>query len=83
MKIAIQGIGGSFHHEAVQRLFPDQEIDLVMCDSFDAVTQSIKNNKSDYGVLAIENSIAGSILPNYNLIEAGGFKIIDEVFLNI
>ncbi len=83
MKIAIQGIEGSFHDEAVQRLFPMEEIELIKCDSFDAVTQSIKHNKAELGVLAIENSIAGSILPNYNLIEAGGFEIYDEVFLNI
>ncbi|MBX2829370.1 MAG: prephenate dehydratase [Flavobacteriaceae bacterium] len=83
MKIAIQGIEGSFHDEAVQKLFPNQEIELLKCDSFDAVTQSVKNGKAKLGVLAIENSIAGSILPNYNLIEAGGFEIYDEVFLNI
>ncbi|MBL4662644.1 MAG: prephenate dehydratase [Flavobacteriaceae bacterium] len=83
MKIAIQGIEGSFHDEAVQKLFPKKDVDLVMCDSFDAVTQSVKNNKADFGVIAIENTIAGSILPNYNLIEAGDFEIFDEVFLNI
>lgn len=83
MKIAIQGIEGSFHDEAVQKLFPGQSVELVKCDSFDAVTQSVKNQKADYGVIAIENSIAGSILPNYNLVEAGGFEILDEVFLNI
>ena len=83
MKIAIQGIEGSFHHEAVQKLFPDQKIDLVMCDSFDAVTQNVKNNKADFGVLAIENTITGSLLPNYNLVEKGDFEILDEVFLNI
>ncbi len=83
MKIAIQGIEGSFHDEAVQKLFPQQEVDLVMCDSFDAVTQSVKNDKAEFGVIAIENTIAGSILPNYNLVEGGGFEIFDEVFLNI
>ncbi len=83
MKIAIQGIEGSFHDEAVQALFPNQEVELVACDSFDAVTQSVKNEKADFGVLAIENTIAGSILPNYNLVEAGDFEIFDEVFLNI
>ncbi|GAB5399107.1 MAG: prephenate dehydratase [Aureisphaera sp.] len=83
MKIAIQGIEGSFHDEAVQKLFPNEEVELVKCDSFDAVTQSVKHSKAQLGVLAIENSIAGSILPNYNLIEAGGFEIYDEVFLNI
>lgn len=83
MKIGIQGIEGSFHHEAVQKLFPNQKIDLVMCDSFDAVTQNVKNNKADFGVLAIENTITGSLLPNYNLVEKGDFEILDEVFLNI
>ena len=73
MKIAIQGIEGSFHDEAVQKLFPNNEIELVKCDSFDAVTQSVKNEKSDFGVIAIENTIAGSILPNYNLVETGRF----------
>ena len=75
MKIAIQGIEGSFHDEAVQRLFPNEEIELVKCESFDGVTQNVKKGKADYGVLAIENSIAGSILPNYNLVEAGDFEI--------
>ncbi|MEL6810216.1 MAG: prephenate dehydratase domain-containing protein [Bacteroidota bacterium] len=83
MKIAIQGIEGSFHDEAVQKLFPNQEVELVKCDSFDAVTQNVKNEKADFGVMAIENTIAGSILPNYNLVEAGDFEIFDEVFLNI
>ena len=83
MKIAIQGIEGSFHDEAVKKLFPNEHIELVKCDSFDAVSQNVKHGKASLGVLAIENSIAGSILPNYNLIEAGGFEIYDEVFLNI
>ena len=83
MKIAIQGIEGSFHDEAVQKLFPKKEVELVKCDSFDAVTQSVKKGHAEFGVIAIENTIAGSILPNYNLVEAGGFEIFDEVFLNI
>ncbi len=83
MKIAIQGIEGSFHDEAVQKLFPKKEVELIKCDSFDAVTQCLKKGKAEYGVIAIENTIAGSILTNYNLLEAGDFEIIDEVFLNI
>lgn len=83
MKIAIQGIEGSFHDKAVQKLFPTRQIELVKCDSFDAVTQNVKYGKADFGVIAIENTIAGSILPNYHLVEAGDFEIFDEVFLNI
>lgn len=83
MKIAIQGIEGSFHDEAVQKLFPNQDIQLVMCDSFDAVAQSVKKNKANYGVMAVENTLTGSLLPNYNLVEKGDFEILDEVILNI
>lgn len=83
MKVAIQGIEGSFHDEAVQKLFPNMEVELVKCEAFDHVTQRVVDGKGDYGVLAIENTIAGSILPNYNLIDADTFEIFDEVFLNI
>lgn len=83
MKIAIQGIENSFHHVAVETLFPDSEVELVKCDSFDKVTDQVTSHGADYGVLAIENTIAGSILPNYNLIDSGAFSIYDEVFLNI
>jgi prephenate dehydratase len=83
MKIAIQGIEGSFHDEAVQKLFPNKDIELIKCEAFNQVTQCVKEGKAEYGVLAIENTIAGSILPNYNLIDADEFEIFDEVFLNI
>lgn len=83
LKIAIQGIESSFHDMAVKKMFPNEEIELVMCNSFEKVTESINNFKADFGVLAIENTIAGSILPNYNLIDASDLVIMDEVFLNI
>lgn len=83
MKIAIQGIESSFHDMATRLLFPDTEIELIMCDTFEKVTECIDNFEADFGVLAIENTIAGSILPNYNLIDASGLVIYDEVFLNI
>ncbi len=83
MKIAIQGIENSFHHVAVETLFPDTDIELVKCDSFGKVTDQVASRSAEFGVLAIENTIAGSILPNYNLIDSGAFRIYDEVFLNI
>ena len=83
LKIAIQGIESSFHDMAVKKMFPNDEIKLVMCNSFEKVTASINNLNADFGVLAIENTIAGSILPNYNLIDTSNLIIIDEVFLNI
>ena len=83
LKIAIQGIESSFHDMAVKKMFPNEEIELVMCNSFEKVTEAINNFNADFGVLAIENTIAGSILPNYNLIDASDLVIMDEVFLNI
>ncbi|MFT5103429.1 MAG: prephenate dehydratase [Candidatus Latescibacterota bacterium] len=83
LKIAIQGIESSFHHQAVLQLFPNREIEIIACDSFEKVTESVSNFTADVGVIALENSIAGSILPNYNLIDAGNFKILDEAFLTI
>ena len=83
MKIAIQGIQHSFHHQAVKQLFDMQAYTLLCCDSFDATTQAAAKGLADFGVLAIENSIAGSILTNYNLLESGSFEIYDEVYLNI
>lgn len=83
MKIAIQGIESSFHDMATRLLFPKTEIELIMCDTFEKVTECINNFNADFGVLAIENTIAGSILPNYNLIDTSGLLIYEEVFLNI
>lgn len=83
IKIAIQGIESSFHHLAVQKLFSNTNVTLMPCDSFDKVTESITNLSADFGVIAIENSIAGSILSNYTLIDREDLQILDEVYLNI
>lgn len=82
-KIAIQGIESSFHHQAANMLLGEENIELVKCESFEKVTQSLTAFKADFGVIAIENTIAGSILPNYNLIDSSNVVILDEVFLNI
>ena len=83
MKIAIQGIESSFHDMAARKLFPATDFELIMCETFEKVTECIEDFTADFGVLAIENTIAGSILPNYNLIDSSGLVIYDEVFLNI
>jgi len=83
LKIAIQGIENSFHHLAVQQLFPNEEFELVECSSFENVSKSISDVEADLGVIAIENTIAGSILPNYNLIDSANLNILDETFLTI
>lgn len=83
LKVAIQGIESSFHHQAVQKLFPNEELHLLTCDSFEKVTTAVNNGNADFGVIAIENTIVGSILPNYGLIDKGDFEILAETVLNI
>lgn len=81
-KIAIQGFEGSFHQVAAQQFFNKAEV--ICCSTFREVVKIASNKKeSDGGVMAIENSIAGSILPNYNLLQKTNLKIIGEVYLQI
>ena len=81
-KIAIQGIKGSFHHQVAQQYF--EQIDgLDECMSFDDLVNSLINNRSQKGVMALENSIAGSIIPNYALIDLNNLHIIGEHYLDI
>jgi len=82
IKIAIQGVKASFHEEAAFKYF-GKEIETLECESFKKTCDLLKQGKADYVVMAIENSIAGSILPNYNLLRDFRFHIIGEVYLNI
>ena len=82
LKIAIQGIQGSNHHQVAKDYYGDN-IELVECLSFDFLVDQLLNGTADKGVMAIENSIAGSIIPNYNLIYHNGLHIIGEQYLNI
>lgn len=81
-KIAIQGIKGSFHHQVAQQYF-EQVDDLDECMSFDDLVKSLVDNRSQKGVMALENSIAGSIIPNYALIDRNNLHIIGEHYLDI
>ena len=82
LRIAIQGIATSFHEVAAMTYF-NEPIETIECLSFHALCESLKEGKSDFAVMAIENSIAGSILPNYFLLQEYHFSIIGEVYLPI
>ncbi len=82
LKIAIQGIKGSNHHRVVRECFGN-DIDLVECMSFDYLVDRLLDGSADKGVMAIENSIAGSIIPNYALVYHNDLHIIGEHYLNI
>jgi len=82
LSIAIQGIATSFHEVAALTYF-NEPIDTIECLSFHRLCESLKNGEADYAVMAIENSIAGSILPNYFLLQEYHFSIIGELYLPI
>ncbi len=82
-RIAIQGIAGSFHEDAARNYFGDEEIEVVECQSFRKVCELIDTDKVDIAVMAIENSIAGSLLQNYALIQDYHLRIIGEIYIHI
>ena len=80
--IAIQGAEGSNHHK-VARDFYGTSIQLKECMSFDELVDRLLDGSADLGVMALENTIAGSIIPNYALIDKYNLNIIGEEYLNI
>ena len=82
-KIAIQGFEGSFHQAAARKFFGN-DVEVICCSTFrDVVKIANDKSQSDGGLMAIENSIAGSILPNYNLLQKSNLKISGEIYLQI
>jgi len=82
MKVAIQGIKGSFHHIVAERFF-GKKIDLLECMSFSEMPDLLHQEKADVLIMAIENTIAGAILPNYALIDDQQLNICGEYHLPI
>ena len=82
-RITIQGYEGSFHEEAA-RLFFGKSVQVICCDTFSEVVRIAGIKRACEGaVMAIENSIAGSILPNYQLLQKSNLTIVGEVYLPI
>ncbi len=81
-RVAIQGTRASFHEEAAYKFF-GEEIETVECVSFKQTCEVLKRSEADCVVMAIENSIAGSLLPNYTLLQEYNFAIVGEVYLPI
>ena len=81
-RVAIQGIRASFHEEAAFKFFGD-DIETIECKSFKQTFEKLERKEADYVIMAIENSIAGSILPNYSLLMDYNFPVVGEVYLPI
>ena len=72
--VAIQGTKGAFHYQAAEAYFGNA-IEVVECRNFDTLVRTLLSGAADWGVMAIENSIAGAILPNYTLIDKHNLHI--------
>jgi prephenate dehydratase len=82
-RVSIQGYEGSFHQVAARQYFGD-DVEVITCGTFrEVIRVASDREESDGGVMAIENSIAGSILPNYNLLQNSELRVIGEIYLQI
>src|SRR5574344_1076388 len=82
MKIAIQGVNGAFHEIAAKEYF-GKDITTLNCNQFKDLFYAVEHGTADYGIVAIENTIAGSILENYTLLKKSKLKVIGEISLHI
>lgn len=82
-RIAIQGLRGSFHDIAAHQYFKDEQIQLICCSTFEQVFENIKRDPTAIGMMAIENTIAGSLLHNYELLQQSGTTVVGEHKLHI
>lgn len=80
--ISIQGVRGAFHQEAAVEYF-GSEIEILECLTFRRLIDSVENGEADFGIMAIENSLVGSILQNYELIRESSLQITGEIYLRI
>jgi prephenate dehydratase len=82
MKVAIQGIAGAFHHEAAEKLL-GKDIEIIPCHTFQQVFEAVENGTADQGVVAIENSLHGSINAVYRLLLRNKLWVCGETYLHI
>ena len=82
-RVAIQGIKGSFHDIAAHQFFAGEEIELVCCDTFESLFAQTRQDNDLLALVAIENTIAGSLLHNYELLQQSGMTIVGEHKLHI
>ncbi|MFT6319729.1 MAG: prephenate dehydratase [Granulosicoccus sp.] len=83
-RIAIQGVPGAFHHIAARRFFNDKNLEIIPADTFEELMVKAEDKlQTDRALMAIENTIAGSILNNYQLLNHSNLHIVGEVYLRI
>ncbi|MFI3283008.1 MAG: prephenate dehydratase [Rikenellaceae bacterium] len=82
-KVTIQGVAGSFHEQTVKEYFAAESVEIVECETFAEMFSRMSADRSLMGAMAIENTIAGSLLQNHDLLQASDLKIVGEHKLHI
>lgn len=82
-RVTIQGVAGCFHDAAARQYFANTPIETVECDTFDGMFDALADDASMLGCMAIENTIAGSILPNHELLRRSNMRVIGEYKMRI
>ena len=82
-RIAIQGYPGCFHEEAARSFYADGPIDIVPCDTFEGLYRAMEEGKADAAVMAVENTVSGGLVRNFELLRSHSARIKGEVYLRI
>ncbi len=82
-RVTIQGVAGCYHDAAARQYFKDEEIETIPCDTFPTMFDTLATDASLYGIVAIENTIAGSLLQNHELLRQSNLQIIGEYKMRI
>lgn len=82
-RIAIQGVAGAYHDIAARKYFNGEEVEIVACHTFKDVFSTMRKDNNILGIIAIENTIAGNLLANHNLLRESETSIIGEIKLRI
>ncbi len=82
-RVAIQGIAGCFHEQAAREYFKGEEVNAVACKSFSKLFEAVAADKSLLGIIAIENTIAGALLQNHELLRESQMTVIGEQKIRI
>ncbi|MEM1356865.1 MAG: prephenate dehydratase domain-containing protein [Bacteroidota bacterium] len=83
LRVSIQGYAGAFHEAAARAHFTDREVVTVPAHTFADVVEQVEEGRSDVGLMAIENTLAGSLMANYDLLQRANLRITAEVYLRI
>ena len=81
--VAIQGINGAYHDIAIRSYFENEDVNLICCNTFKQVFDAVKNAEDTLGIIAIENTIAGSLMQNYELLISNELFVFGEIKLRI